>query len=191
MRYILFAVLCIIALAIIIIFAALWCTTTIRIRLKNNKGSVDIKCLFFKYSIKLPAEKKERQTNGEKKAKKKGSYIELLKECKDIIYELLGHLNGRIKAFLSVNLTFGTGDPAKTGILYGWMWNIIGVLYPVVSRYINLEFPDFDIRPDFYNKCFDMNLESIIKVRCAHIINALIVVGFKNREYLKKLKANL
>ncbi len=193
MRYILFAVLFLLALAFVIIIAVAWCTTTVKVVLHNKNTTISIKCLFIKYSIELPKNKKSDKGDGkpnesEDEKKEKPRYLEVLRESKNIILEICEHLKGRISIILSMDLTFGTGDPAKTGILYGWIWNIIGIFYPIISSYFVFEFPDFEIKPDFYNKCFDIKAESIIKLRCAHIINTLIVVGIKNRKYLKSLK---
>lgn len=74
---------------------------------------------------------------------------------------------------LMIKLDYGTGDPADTGMLYGAIWGAVGVLYPVAARYAHINYPTLYITPDFYGKRFDAEIRSIIKVRPAHIINAL------------------
>lgn len=75
---------------------------------------------------------------------------------------------------LRVKLEYGTGNPANTGMIYGSVWGLIGLLYPIAARYFYIAFPQADITPDFYGKRFKTEIKSIIKVRPAHIINAAV-----------------
>lgn len=77
---------------------------------------------------------------------------------------------------LRINLEYGTGNPANTGLIYGSAWNIVGILYPILTRYFHIAYPSLNLTPDFYGKRFDAEIKSIIKVRPAHIINAAISV---------------
>ncbi len=73
---------------------------------------------------------------------------------------------------LSITLDYGTDNPADTGMLYASFWSLIGMIYPLISRYAKIRYPAIDITPDFYEKRFSIKVKSIIKVRPAHIINA-------------------
>lgn len=92
---------------------------------------------------------------------------------KEIVTKILGKLRYRIYIpYLRLKLEYGTDNPANTGIIYGSIWSAIGAVYPILTNYFDIEYPILDITPDFYNKHFDAEVESIIKVRPAHIINA-------------------
>lgn len=75
---------------------------------------------------------------------------------------------------LRVKLDYGTGNPANTGIIYGSVWGLVGVIYPLAAMYFHIAFPQLDITPDFYGKRFNIEIKSIIKVRPTHIINAAL-----------------
>lgn len=96
----------------------------------------------------------------------------------DILRKFSGDIKHRIHiTSLWIRLDYGTGDPANTGMLYGSIWGAIGVIYPLALRYVQMVYPVMEITPDFYGKRFDLEVKSIIKVRPAHIINALIKQG--------------
>lgn len=89
---------------------------------------------------------------------------------------------------LNIILDFGIGNPASTGISYGAIWSLMGTVYPIVSQYVNLDFPNIDITPDFYTKRFEAEVKSIIKVRPVHIINAAFAAFTKlGLTYFKKI----
>ena len=75
---------------------------------------------------------------------------------------------------LRVKLEYGTDNPANTGIIYGSVWGLVGVIYPLAAMYFHIAFPQLDITPDFYGKRFNIEIKSIIKVRPTHIINAAL-----------------
>ncbi|MBQ3573008.1 MAG: DUF2953 domain-containing protein [Clostridia bacterium] len=87
-------------------------------------------------------------------------------------------------------MEYGTGDAAATGMLYGSIWGAVSTLYPIACRWAHISYPTLDITPDFYGKRFNIEVQSIIKVRPAHIISALFTaLRMPNFTYLKdKLK---
>lgn len=94
-------------------------------------------------------------------------------ETIDIIKKIFGKLRYKIKiTSLRIELEYGTGNAATTGMLYGGIWQLTGILYPIASSWIKMVYPSLDITPDFYGKRFDIEIQSIIKVRPAHIISA-------------------
>ena len=75
---------------------------------------------------------------------------------------------------IRVKLDYGTGNPANTGMIYGSVWGLVGVIYPLAAMYFHIAFPQLDTTPDFYGKRFNIEIKSIIKVRPTHIINAAL-----------------
>lgn len=117
-----------------------------------------------------------------------GYYLSLLQSGKEVLGCFLRHMRRRVSVSLRADLTFGTGDPADTGILCGWIWNSVGIFYPPLARYFRFAFPALTITPDFYQKRYEIDAEGIIQVRAAHIINALAITAFTNMQLITKLR---
>lgn len=117
----------------------------------------------------------------------KNEFIETYSQVMNIIKNFLSKMRHRICVpLLSITLDYGTGNPADTGMLYASFWSLIGMLYPLISRYAKIRYPAIDITPDFYEKRFNIEVKSIIKVRPAHIINASFLAFVKfGLTYLK------
>ena len=108
---------------------------------------------------------------------------------KDVISdykEIIGQIKGVLKVFfegmrykieiplIRIKLDFGTGNPAHTGMIFGGIWGAVGTGYPIARRYLDVAYPVMEVTPDFNGPRFDLEVKSIIKVRPAHIINALL-----------------
>ncbi len=125
---------------------------------------------------------KQRIYDPEKGGYQQGGLREVLDEyrtifvqSKEVLREFSGNIRHRVQvSSLWIRLDFGTGNPAHTGMLYGWIWSAVGLAYPIISRYIKMAYPTMEITPDFYKPRFDLEVKSIIKVRPAHIMNALL-----------------
>ncbi|MBO5364031.1 MAG: DUF2953 domain-containing protein [Clostridia bacterium] len=117
-----------------------------------------------------------------------GEYREIYREAKDVIHTFLDDTRHRIEiSSLWIRLDFGTGNPAHTGMLYGTIWNLVGLGYPFLVRYFKAAYPSLEVTPDFYRPRFDLEIKSIIKVRPAHIINAVCKqVGWSAITYVKQ-----
>ena len=107
-------------------------------------------------------------------------YKEIYRDAKEVIQTFLSDTRYRIEiSSLWIRLDFGTGNPAHTGMLYGTVWNLVGLGYPFLVRYFKAAYPSLEVTPDFYNPRFDLEIKSIIKVRPAHIINAVLKQGWR------------
>lgn len=94
---------------------------------------------------------------------------------KDVIFDFMAALRHKVEVpLLRINLDIGLDNPAHTGMAYASVWGAVGVVYPVLSRYMKIVYPTMSVTPDFYGKRFNFKAESIIKVRPAHIISALL-----------------
>jgi hypothetical protein len=75
---------------------------------------------------------------------------------------------------LSADLSFGTGDPADTAILAGYLWSAVGLLdgaFPSVS---------VSLRPNLEASSFDSSLDAEVAVRIG-----FVAVGFL-RAYIRR-----
>ena len=126
----------------------------------------------------------------------KDEFTESYSDTVKIIRNFLGKTRLKIHIpTIRVKLEYGTGNPANTGIIYGSIWGLVGVLYPIAAMYFHIAYPQMDITPDFYGKRFNIEIKSIIKVRPTHIINAAVtalwaplLTYFKNK--IKKGRDN-
>ncbi len=128
------------------------------------------------------AKTKKRIYDPEKGGYQSGGLGEVFREYKDVFHQfkdiILGFAGGiRQRIWITslwIRLDYGTGDPAQTGMIYGSIWSGLGMAYPIACRYIRMVYPSLEITPDFYQPRFDLEVKSIIKVRPAHIIHALL-----------------
>lgn len=137
--------------------------------------------------------------------KEKGFDIDELKSVWSELWETNSYVLGIIKKLftklrhkihikkLAIGVEYGTDNPATTGMIYGSVWNVVGIIYPVLTRYFYIEYPIIDVTPDFYGKRFDIEIRSIIKVSAAHIIwaglSSLLIPSityFKNKKGREK-----
>ena len=92
-----------------------------------------------------------------------------------------------------LNLSFGTGDAASTGILVGSLWGAIYNVIAFVSNFIRVTEPDMSINPSYDEELLDFEFECILKVSVANIISIIstlyINYYFADRKQTKKEKA--
>ncbi len=130
---------------------------------------------------------KERVYNPEKGGYQEGSIEEIIDEYREkydeisaVLRDVLGGMRHKIEiSRLKLVLDVGTGNPAHTGMVYAVVWGLVGTVYPILTNYFIIDFPQIEVTPDFYEKRLDFGFRSIIKVKPAHIINALFKVGIK------------
>jgi hypothetical protein len=115
-------------------------------------------------------------------------YRRMWEELKETFSGIFDGMRYKVEVInTNIRLDFGTGNPAHTGMAYSGVWSIIGIFYPMFCRYIKMEYPLVEVTPDFYEKRFDLEITSIIKVRPAHIIHAVLKQGWRMAAtYLKK-----
>ena len=101
-------------------------------------------------------------------------YKEIIGKIKDVLEVFFEGMRYKIEIpLIRIKLDFGTGNPAHTGMLFGGIWGAVGTAYPIARRYLDVAYPVMEVTPDFNGSRFDLEFKSIIKVRPAHIINAL------------------
>lgn len=106
-------------------------------------------------------------------------------DVRDIIETVFDYVGNRVEfSDIYIRSRFGTGDAAKTGMVCGTVWTLIGNVYAFLCRFFNVEFPEVDLIPSFNEKVFEIEAEGIIRIRPVHII----MCGLK---ILGKLKRQL
>ncbi len=108
-------------------------------------------------------------------------YRETYRDIREVLHTFLADTRHRIEiSSMQIRLDFGTGNPAHTGMTYGMIWNLVGLGYPILVRYFKAAYPSLEVTPDFYHPRFDLEVKSIIKVRPAHIINAVLKQAWRS-----------
>lgn len=77
----------------------------------------------------------------------------------------------RINQF-NFKLSFGTGDAAATGILYGVTWIIAGNIMTFANSLLNVRNPRIQVIPLFSSVQLSVDFDCIIHLQLGHIINA-------------------
>lgn len=95
------------------------------------------------------------------------------------IWRFFDHLKHKIRVTkFDLYIKFGTGQPEKTGILYGSIYSAFGALQPLFIKCFNMKtVPRLYLNPDFVHTVLAFETGIIIKTRAAHFLNAAIV-GF-------------
>ena len=163
---------------LILIFTGflLFAKTSVYISYTDEKLSIKFRNGILRYTLNPnpKKEKKPREVNRENIAKEVDKKKKRLTDNKTFLWTLLREMRFRVKVVKTkIQVDFGTGDPADTGILYGIIWAAVGNIYQVFNQYIIFDFPETEINPDFENKIFKTRFEGIIRVRLVHIITAL------------------
>lgn len=121
-----------------------------------------------------------------------GEYKQLWEDTRKTMRGLFDGLRYKIEVRRTeLRLDFGTGNPAHTGMAYSTVWGVMGVIYPLLCRHIKMDYPNLLITPDFNETRFDLEIKSIIMVRPAHIIHAVMKQGcYMAVTYLKNKKGS-
>lgn len=139
-----------------------------------------------KFPERLLHKLKQKRRNLERMKKKLYSFLELLKEYEagktsKVLWEHIRYLARhfgfrRIKGFLR----FGTGDPASTGELTGFIY----LFLPARAEKFSLE-------PDFHDTALETDLEAEGHARLVHLlITAVKIFGDKNmKKILRRLRS--
>lgn len=177
----------------IFLLSLLFLKFSIEFHYAEKKFEIKLKSGIIRFKIKLgkKKEKKPKKESGEEPQKQKDGYSEKLAGITEI-YEkykkpainLLKYMSGRLELRkINIDLSYGTGDAAYTGILYGIIQIISGNLFAAAVKYLNADYPVLNVRPNFQNKCFKLGFSGIIKARPVHIIIAYLKFRskFKNK----------
>lgn len=124
---------------------------------------------------------KESEKNLEKKSieywiGKLKEYYQSFRDVTTVAAKILRALRYKIQIRgVAIEVVYGTGDAAKTGMAYGGAWAVVSQLYMLLSQYLIFEYPRLELTPVFDQKCFSAAAEGIICFRPVHIIKAAVI----------------
>lgn len=158
----------------------------------EKKGELDfyLKILWFKIKIKDRPRKKNKKTGASgKKEKKKFSFsvVKKVAGLSDDIKDLAEFFSKRciVVDNITLNVAFGTGDAAQTGVATGILNTVAYGALAVVHHNVTLKKWSVEILPDFGEEKFVLEFLCIGKTRLLHIIG----IGIKSLKLYKKFKA--
>lgn len=166
----------------------------------DNTESKDFTLRFYVFGKKLGFNIKFRETKKEKKKKEaereegKDSFIDKAKRFKnniDIFKNMFSASKGHIKnavtvKYINLNMDFGLGDAALTGISTGILWGIIYSAFAFVCKLFTVNTHKFSINPVFNKNIMKINIDGVVYTRLIDVLSAAVVIS-KNYSNAKKL----
>ena len=164
-----------------IIAYILWAPLKVTVEYRSKKTTVSFRCRFFKFKLKPntkeKSEKKDTSNENDTKLRlteKIRKWKSDFEEYKVFLDEIMILLQNRARfTGIYVRIHYGTGNAATTGILYGGIWALVGSVYAYLCRYVSIEYPKVELKPNFSEKELDIELAGIIEARLVHIITAV------------------
>ncbi len=89
---------------------------------------------------------------------------------------------------ISLDINFGLGDAAKTGIQLGTLWAALYNISALVSRIVRIAEPKFKINPHYNESIVEFDSELVVSARAARLIFAILSIGFSFWRFNKKRK---
>ncbi len=162
-----------------IIAYILWAPVKVTVEYRSKKTTVSFRCRFFKFTLKPKTKEKSEKKDAPNETKLKlteklRKWKSDFEEYKIFLDEIMILLQDRAKLTgIYVRIHYGTGNAATTGILYGGIWALVGSVYAYLCRYVSVEYPKVELKPNFNDKELDVELAGIIEARLVHIITAV------------------
>lgn len=166
----------------------------------NNNESKNFTLRFYVFTKKLGFNIKFKETKKEKEKKEiekkegKDSFIDKAKRFKNnigIFKNTFSASKGHIKKSvivknINLNIDFGLGDAAATGIATGVLWGVIYSAFSLVCHLFTVENHMFAVDPQFNKKITKINADGIIYTRLVNLIITAVVI-LTNYSKAKKL----
>ena len=146
------------------------------------------------FDIKFKETKKEKEKKEAEKAEGKDNFIDKAKRAKNNINILKntfsaskGHIKKSITVkYINLDMDFGLGDAALTGISTGVLWGVIYSAFALVCKLFTVKEHKFSIDPIFNKNIMKINLDGVVYTRLIDILTAAVII-FKNYSKAKKL----
>ena len=166
----------------------------------NNSESKNFILRFYVFTKKLGFNIKFKETKKEKEKKEiekkegKDSFVDKAKRFKNnigIFKNTFSASKGHIKKSvivknINLNIDFGLGDAAATGIATGDLWGVIYSAFSLVCHLFTAENHMFAVDPQFNKKITKINADGIIYTRLVNLIITAVVI-LTNYSKAKKL----
>ena len=122
--------------------------------------------------IKRKLAKAEAKLKEQSKSLKPNAIIELLNELKQIYFKKIRSILRKAIVIIDFRLKLeeGTGDACQTALLYGFLWNIVGVITSTLFNELKTKNKQIDITTNFNEKTIKADFNCILSVKIGNII---------------------
>ena len=131
-------------------------------RRKNNRYN------FFKRKlVEVEAKLKEQSKN-----LKPNAILKLFNDLKQLYFKEIRSILRKAIVILDFRfkLEEGTGDASQTALLYGFIWNVVGVITGILFNEFKTENKQIDITTNFNEKTIKADFNCILRVKIGNII---------------------
>jgi len=154
-----------------------------------------------KEGLKLRRIKKKKRIDKDKKKRKgkiniteiKGKIdktIRLYRNNKHLIKKTICYLKRKlIFKELKLNVQIGVGDAAGTAMIYAFAWTVAGIAFSYIYNNFKVEKHYINIKENFMEKMFNIDLYCIFTVKLVHIIIVALKLFLSIRKNQKKKQA--
>ncbi len=163
----------------------------------NKKSKINLSIFGGRIKFKIPDFKRKNAKEGlDKTTDNKNSsdtFITKFKELEAILDKILKTYNGSKKHIkkriivskLDFYIKFGLFDAAQTGILTGWVWSVLYMLYAFVCENAVVKKHNFQVEPDFDEFMFELKSSGIIKLTLVNIISIAFRIFINYKKIIK------
>ena len=191
MRIYIFIIIAVLMLMTLILFLKF--NIVIEYNRKRNKDYFVVYFLAFKGFILYKYKTSQKENSKNKASAGYSGIIDSIEKAKSsfekgrgIVKIVLEYLKcSAIIKKLDLQVEFGTGNASHTGILTGIAWTALGIALSYIYGFIEIKEKSINVKPNFVEKKFNVDLYCIFRLRIVHII----IIVFMIRAYLAKSKA--
>jgi len=182
----------ILAIVLAVLFALIAMILFIPFRVLLS-GSMTLTALNFEISFswigitlwKSRSSDREKKPKPERKTRTKRRSLQIISlvwKSHTVIESFLNSFRRAIRINrLSADLSFGTGDPADTAVLAGYMWSLVSLLdgsFPGIS---------LSLKPDLENISLDGSLDGEVAIRIVFVV-AGFLRAYSHRSFRQLIK---
>ena len=127
----------------------------------------NIRSNFIRKLDKVKAKLKEQSKN-----LNPNEIIKLINDLKQLYFKKTRYILRKAIVILDFKLRLeeGTGDASHTALLYGFLWNIVGVITSLLFNEFKTENKHIDIKTNFNEKTIKADFNCILSVKIGNII---------------------
>ena len=161
------------------------------VRLNADEREMTLRYAFFRISLYPPPERKKTETEKpreEKKTEKRRPNVKMMlsfangarSDFTALLTRTVGYLvkHGIRIRELRISGSFGTDDPADTGIICGAVYTVVYNTISFIKRHCRLGKWEVNISPDFNEACFEAGMYAELVTCGAHFLAMFAIVLF-------------
>jgi hypothetical protein len=161
----------------------------------DDKSVITFRALYgiIKYRIQLPKKSEKKRVEEERGISKIEGLLDKLGNIREV-YGTVMTAKAWLKNKLHLNIfdlkvDFGMGDAYYSGVLSGVLWSVAGILISYLTTIFNSFEKKINIKTDFAEKKFYVELHCIFSIKIVYII--VVAMKYLAYKYRKRLKRKI